>query len=133
MSDWGLDPVFRGPKLNDAAFVASGYGGLPSPHPRIEDFAARVANGNGSHDRGEPNVSVNVAGHDVDYDERARPLVLGHPDRHRQGVHADDPARARPLPAGFGGRAELSRIVLADVMSLDPARIAVVVRGGPGL
>lgn len=115
VSDWGLDPVFRG-------------GRLPSPHPRLESFPRRAHDGKELTIDENASVLVNVAGHDVLYDESRG---LWYSDIEVDIGKAYTPmirlALARYQPDSVHG-VELSRIVLADVMSLEPGRQVVVVR-----
>jgi hypothetical protein len=78
-------------------------------------------------------VKVDVAGHEVHYDARRD---LWYSDILIEIGPAYTPmirlALARYQPDSVPG-AELSRIALADVMSLDPFRLVSIVRGGPGV
>jgi hypothetical protein len=120
VSDWGLDPVFSGRSL-------------PSPHPRIESFPDRIATGHNVPIDEVAGINVNVAGHQVHYD---KPRDLWYSDIVVDIGEAYTPmirlALARYQPDSVPG-AEISRIVLADVMSLDPARLVTVVRASPTL
>jgi hypothetical protein len=133
VSDWGLDPVFRGPKIDTSRFVPPTYGKLPSPHPRLEAFVGRVHTGADLTIDEVSGVKVDVAGHEVHYDARRD---LWYSDILIEIGQAYTPmirlALARYQPDAVPG-AELSRIALADVMSLDPFRLVSIVRGGPGV
>jgi hypothetical protein len=117
VSDWGADPVFGGPAL-------------PSAHPRLASFLNRVAEGKGLTIAEKPGILVNVAGHPVDF---APDQDLWYSDIRLDTGRAYTPmtrlALARYQPQSVA-TAELGRIVLADVMSLEPGRAVVVYRGG---
>ena len=119
LSDWGADPVFGGPAL-------------PSAHPRLASFLNRVAEGRGLTIEEKPGVLVNVAGHRVEF---AEDRDLWYADIRLGTGRAYTPmvrlALARYQPDSLP-TAELGRIVLADVMSLEPGRAVVVHRGGRG-
>jgi hypothetical protein len=119
VSDWGADPVFGGPAL-------------PSKHPRLASFLNRVAVGKGLTIEEKPGIVVNVAGHPVSF---APDQDLWYADIRVETGQAYTPmirlALARYQPQSIAN-AELGRIVLADVMSLEPGRAVVVYRGGPG-
>jgi hypothetical protein len=118
VSDWGADPVFGGPAL-------------PSKHPRLASFLNRVAVGKGLTIEEKPGIVVNVAGHPVSF---APDQDLWYADIRVETGQAYTPmirlALARYQPQSIAN-AELGRIVLADVMSLEPGRAVVVYRGGP--
>ncbi len=120
VSDWGLDPVFEG-------------GDLPLNHPTPAVFIGRTATGTNLTLGETTAVNVDVAGHPVFYDAV------------RDLWYADIPvafgkaytpmlrlALARYQPQSVPG-AELSRVVQADIMQLEPGRAAVVVRKSPHL
>ena len=117
VSDWGADPVFAGPKL-------------PSAHPRLATFPNSPAalHGTGLTIEERAGVTVNVAGHPVTYDPGRQ---LWYCDVRVDTGKAYTPmirlALARYQQNSLGG-VELSRIVLADVMSLEPGRTVVVSR-----
>jgi hypothetical protein len=119
VSDWGADPVFGGPAL-------------PSAHPQLASFLNRVAEGKGLTIEEKPGIVVNVAGHEVKF---APDRDLWYSDIRLETARAYTPmirlALARYQPQSVPG-AELGRIILADVMSLEPGRAVVVYRGGPG-
>jgi len=133
VSDWGLDPVFRGPRIDISPTVGPHYGELPSPHPRVESFPAKVHTGTNLTIEELSGMKVDVAGHPVHYDERRD---LWYADVLVDIGQAYTPmirlALARYQPDSVVG-AELSRIALADVMSLDPVRVVSIVRAGPTL
>jgi hypothetical protein len=115
VSDWGLDPVFAGRDL-------------PALHPSPSSFPARVHTGSGLTLDETAAVKVNVAGHSVSYDESRD---LWYADVEVDFGKAYTPmvrlALARYQPDSVAG-AELSRVVLADVMSLEPGRAVSIVR-----
>jgi hypothetical protein len=117
VSDWGADPVFAGPAL-------------PSAHPRLESFPKRVHTGKNLTIDENAGVRVNVAGHAVQYDPGRD---LWYSDVIVDIGHAYTPmirlGLARYQPESVPG-AELSRIVLADVMSLEPGRVVAIRRKG---
>jgi hypothetical protein len=115
VSDWGADPVFAGHAL-------------PSLHPRMGSFPSATAFATDLAIEESASVTVNVAGHPVRFDT-ARDLWYC--DIAVDAGAAYTPmvrlALARFQPSSVAG-AELSRIVLADIMTLDPGRTATVVR-----
>lgn len=120
VSDWGADPVFAGPAL-------------PSRHPRLESFSNRVHDGTKLTIEEKAGVLVNAAGHSVNF---AADLDLWYADIRVDTGRSYTPmirlALARYQPESLP-TTELGRIVLADVMSLDPGRAVVIYRDGPGL
>jgi hypothetical protein len=118
VTDWGADPVFGSPAL-------------PSLHPRLSSFPHAVQNGAGLSIEEKDGITVNVAGHPVVFDPVRN---LWYCDIAVDTGAAYTPmirlALARYQPNSISG-VELGRIVLADIMSLEPGRIATVVRGGP--
>ncbi len=133
VSDWGLDPVFRGPKIDLTPVIPPTYGKLPSPHPRLDSFVAKVHTGKNLTIEEIAGIKVNVAGHKVEYDERRdlwySDILIDIGEAYTPMIRL---GLARYQPDSVPN-AQLSRIVLADIMSLDPARIVSIVRGGPGL
>jgi hypothetical protein len=120
VSDWGLDPVFAGRDL-------------PSAHPRLETFPKRVDVAKNLTIDENASVTVNVAGHEVKYDP-VRDLwycdvVVNIGESYTPMIRL---ALARYQPDSVKG-AELSRIVLADVMSLEPGRAVLIKRKSPTL
>jgi hypothetical protein len=115
VTDWGADPVFAGPAL-------------PSLHPRLASFPHATHNGTGLSIEEKAGINVNVAGHPVAFDAGRN---LWYCDVAVDTGAAYTPmirlALARYQPNSIPG-AELSRIVLADIMSLEPGRVATVVR-----
>jgi hypothetical protein len=121
VSDWGEDPVFQ------SRFQ------LPSPHPRLKSFPFRVHSHTDLTIDERAGIKVNVAGHKVQYDAVRD---LWYCDVRIDIARSYTPmirlALARYQPDSVPG-AELSRIVLADVMSVEPGRAAVIVRKSPTL
>jgi hypothetical protein len=117
VSDWGADPVFGGHAL-------------PSAHPRLTSFPQRLDSAKNLTIDENPSVRVNVAGHRVEYDPMRD---LWYSDVIVNIGRAYTPmirlALARYQPESVPG-AELSRIVLADVMSLEPSRVVSIRRKG---
>jgi hypothetical protein len=115
LTDWGADPVFAS-------------SALPTLHPRVGTFSRSVANGFGLSIDEDPTVKVNVAGHPVLFDATRGlwycDIVLDTGSAYTPMVRL---ALARYQPNSVGG-VELSRIKLADIMSLEPGRTATVVR-----
>jgi hypothetical protein len=115
VSDWGLDPVFRG-------------GPLPSAHPNVKTFPGRVESATDLTIDENPSIRVDVAAHevfyDVDRDLWYSDIVVDFGKAYTPMIRL---ALARYQRASVAG-VELSRIVLADIMSLEPGRFAVVVR-----
>ncbi|MBO0709637.1 MAG: hypothetical protein J2P44_14840, partial [Candidatus Dormibacteraeota bacterium] len=115
LTDWGADPVF-------------GSAGLPSLHPRVSSFPRAAHSGFGLSIEEKTGMTVNVAGHPVAFDAGRN---LWYCDIAVNMGSAYTPmirlALARFQPNSVAG-VELSRIVLADIMSLEPGRTATVVR-----
>jgi hypothetical protein len=115
VSDWGLDPVFRG-------------GHLPTAHPYVKTFTKRVGSATKLKIDENASVRVDVAAHDVFYDADRdlwySDIVIDFGNAYTPMVRL---ALARYQRESVSG-VELSRIVLADIMSLEPGRTAVVVR-----
>jgi hypothetical protein len=115
VSDWGADPVFAG-------------SALPSLHPQLASFTNAISYGRGLSIDESASITVNVAGHPVVFDATRG---LWYCDIAIDIGAAYTPmirlALARYQPNSIAG-VELSRIVLADIMSLDPGRTATVVR-----
>jgi len=120
VSDWGADPVFASHPL-------------PWAHPRLRTFTKRVQTQRNLPIDENPTVRVNVAGHTVEYD----PIR----DLWYADIVADIGASYTPMlrmalaryqPDSVKGL-ELSRIILADIMSLEPGRAAIVIRHSPTL
>jgi hypothetical protein len=115
VSDWGLDPVFRG-------------GRLPSDHPYVATFPDRVVSASDLSIEENTTIRVDVAGHDVFYDAERdlwySDIVVDFGKAYTPMIRL---ALARYQQDSVTG-VELSRIVLADIMSLEPGRLAAVVR-----
>jgi hypothetical protein len=115
VTDWGADPVFQSSPL-------------PSAHPRMSSFPKATHLGTGLSLEEHPSMHVNVAGHDVHFDAKRN---LWYADIHVDVGATYTPmirlALARYQPNSVAG-AELSRIVLADIMSLEPGRAVTIVR-----
>jgi hypothetical protein len=115
VTDWGADPVFAS-------------SALPSLHPRLASFPNATHNGTGLSIEEKSGFTVNVAGHPVAFDPARN---LWYCDVAVNTGAAYTPmirlALARYQPNSIPG-AELGHIVLADIMSLEPGRIATVVR-----
>jgi hypothetical protein len=120
VTDWGADPVFRSREL-------------PTAHPRLASFPSRVHSQKNLTIDERAGVKVNVAGHAVKYDPVRD---LWYCDVHVNAGRSYTPmirlALARYQPDSVGD-AQLSRIVLADVMTLDPGRAVTIVRKSPTL
>jgi hypothetical protein len=118
VTDWGADPVF-------------GSTPLPSAHPRMSTFTSATAFGTGLPIEEHPSIQVNVAGHPVHFDPKRQ---LWYADIAVDTGATYTPmirlALARYQPNSVAG-VELSRIVLADIMSLEPGRTVTIVRGAP--
>ena len=118
VTDWGADPVF-------------GSSALPSLHPRVSSFPKAIESGFGLSIEENAGFNVNVAGHPVLFDPTRN---LWYCDISVDTGATYTPmirlALARYQPNSVSG-VELSRIVLADIMSLEPGRTATVVRKGP--
>jgi hypothetical protein len=115
VTDWGADPVFAGPVL-------------PSLHPRLSSFPNAIESGFGLTLEEKPGITVNVAGHQVAFDA-ARSLwycdvAVNTGEAYTPMIRL---ALARYQPNSISG-VELSRVVLADIMSLEPGRTATIVR-----
>jgi hypothetical protein len=115
VTDWGADPVFKSPPL-------------PSLHPQMSSFPNATKFGTGLSIEEKSGITVNVAGHPVQFDQQRN---LWYCD-----IKVDTGATYLPMirlalarfqPNSIAG-VELSRIVLADIMSLEPGRTATVVR-----
>jgi hypothetical protein len=115
VSDWGADPVFASTPL-------------PSLHPRVSSFPHAVHNGFGLSIEEDSSFTVNVAGHAVQFDPTRSlwycDIALNTGSTYTPMVKL---ALARYQPNSLPG-VELSRIKLADIMSLEPGRTATVVR-----
>lgn len=115
VSDWGADPVFKSTPL-------------PSLHPRLSTFTHAVHNGFGLSIEEDPSFNVNVAGHPVQFDASRNlwycDIALNTGATYTPMVKL---ALARYQPNSLAG-VELSRIRLADIISLEPGRTATVVR-----
>lgn len=115
VTDWGADPVFGSPAL-------------PSLHPRLATFTNAVQNGLGLSIEEKDGITVNAAGHHVTFDPVRNlwfcDVAIDMGAAYTPMIRL---ALARYQPNSVAG-VELSRIVLADIMSLDPGRIASVVR-----
>ncbi len=118
VTDWGADPVF-------------GSSSLPSLHPRVSSFPNAIESGFGLSIEENAGISVNVAGHPVQFDPTRNlwycDIAVDTGATYTPMVRL---ALARYQPNSVSG-VELSRIVLADIMSLEPGRTATVVRKGP--
>jgi hypothetical protein len=116
VTDWGADPVFSSSPL-------------PSAHPRMSTFTNATAFGTGLPIEEHPSIQVNVAGHPVHFDPKRQ---LWYADIAIDTGATYTPmirlAVARYQPNSVAG-VELSRIVLADIMSLEPGRTVTIVRG----
>jgi hypothetical protein len=117
VTDWGADPLFQS-------------GALPSLHPRIATFPNATQSGFGLGIEEKGGITVNVAGHPVSFDPTRNLWFCD--------VAVDTGASYTPMirlamarfqPNSVPG-VELSRVVQADIMSLEPGRVATVVRGG---
>ena len=117
VTDWGADPVF-------------GSSALPSLHPRVSTFSNATESGFGLSIEEDAGISVNVAGHPVLFDATRNlwycDIAINTGATYTPMVRM---ALARYQPNSVSG-VELSRIVLADIMSLEPGRTATVVRKG---
>jgi hypothetical protein len=128
VSDWGLDPLFAG-------------GPLPSPHPSPAHFTAAVPppvpGGNLELSIEESDtIRVDVAGHTAQFDPTRN---LWYSDIEVDIGSAYTPmirlALARYQPNSYsqqGVDVALGRVVLADVMTLDPGRTLTVTRSALG-
>jgi len=119
LTDWGADPVFASPAL-------------PHLHPQMSSFPNATQYGTGLSIDEKTSFPVNVAGHPVLFDATRN---LWYCD-----VAVDTGATYTPMirlalarfqPNSIPG-VELGRIVLADIMSLEPGRTATIVRRGAG-
>ncbi|HEY2771442.1 MAG TPA: hypothetical protein VGI87_12775 [Solirubrobacteraceae bacterium] len=115
VSDWGADPVFQSTPL-------------PSLHPRVSSFPNAVHSGFGLSIEEDSSFTVNVAGHPVQFDASRNlwycDIAINVGSTYTPMVKL---ALARYQPNSVAG-VELSRIKLADIMSLEPGRTATVVR-----
>jgi hypothetical protein len=118
VTDWGADPVF-------------GSSSLPSLHPRVSSFPNATESGFGLSIEENAGINVNVAGHPVLFDATRNlwycDIAVNTGATYTPMIRL---ALARYQPNSVSG-VELSRIVLADIMSLEPGRTATVVRKGP--
>jgi hypothetical protein len=109
VSDWGSDPLFAG-------------GSLPTPHPNYATFTNAVGFGGGLSIEEHSGITVNVAGHNVEYDELRdmwyADVAVDFGDAYTPMIRL---ALARFQPNSISG-VELGRITQADIMSLEPGR-----------
>jgi hypothetical protein len=118
VTDWGADPVF-------------GSSALPSLHPRVSSFPNAIEAGFGLSIEENAGINVNVAGHPVLFDATRNlwycDIAVGTGSTYTPMIRL---ALARYQANSVSG-VELSRIVLADIMSLEPGRTATVARKSP--
>jgi hypothetical protein len=109
VSDWGSDPLFAGASL-------------PTPHPNYGTFTNAVSFGGGLSIEEHSGITVNVAGHNVEYDELRdmwySDVAVDFGDAYTPMIRL---ALARFQPNSISG-VELGRITQADIMSLEPGR-----------
>jgi hypothetical protein len=115
VSEWGADPVFKSRPL-------------PTPNPQTTTFPKRVTSATNLTIDENPDVLVDVAGHSVQYDPIRElwysDIVIDVGKSYTPMIRL---ALARYQPDSVPG-AELSRVVLADVLSIEPGRIVTIRR-----
>ncbi len=117
VSDWGADPVFDGAKL-------------PALHPTLATFPKSPPEAHATNlsiDE-RAGVKVNVAGHPVAFDPERKlwycDVLINIGKAYTPMIRL---AVARYQPSSLTGL-ELGRVVLADIMSLEPGRTVTVTR-----